>query len=182
MDMQTQQKINQLTRERDERRSALQQLSSQLSAAEDHFRSTRNEADGRTVLDLEGRVRLAELAFEGVERDLRTAAHPAEVAITGTRESLLERRDRIVQQMEYRESQRQLQIEHYTGGVPPERWNANIKATLRNLQLEPASFGHRREVERDLEQIAHIVAQLAVLDDRDNEQEQQPEESDHGVA
>jgi hypothetical protein len=181
MQLQEQQRINKLTRERDERRETLQQLASTLAAAEDRYRSTRDEADGRKVLDLESRVRLAELAFEGVERDLRTAAHPAEVAITGTRESLLESRDQIVQRMEFREHQRQQQIEHYTGGVPPERWNANIKATLRNMQLEPPSFGHKREVQRDAEQLAHIDAQLAVLDDREADEETH-DESDHEVA
>lgn len=158
-----------------ERRARRDRLRTELENAVETYRRSRSDADGEIVASLTSRLRLAEIALEGAEQDLKAAQPFAPVALTDSRETCRTAIDQIQQRRAYRRRTLERQIqqarEGFRSGTPEE----HIKIHLRNLQLDPPGRDYQREEDRDAELIAHYEAQLAEHDRRERAQTQTDE-------
>lgn len=155
-------RIQRLEREAADRRAILEAEKRLLAQTTAEYKRTRADSDGNRVAEAESRLRLAKLALDGVEEELRAARRPQRIVVTSPRDELVRQRQQITQRMQYRAKERQERVDHERRrcGFREER---HIQAHLANV------FGRMRSVEdeRDQHTLANIDAQLAELDRRE---------------
>lgn len=148
------------------RRTVLENLKNELEGATTRYRRTRNEAtDGARVTELAKRVRLAEIALDGVHDEIRDLGKPRAVSITSPREELLRQRAEIVQKREFRHRQ------HETA-VQQERQRCGYNSERQIAQHLANTFGPGDRVRRQLDdlderRLADISAELGEHDRRE---------------
>ncbi len=157
---------SQLTAEAAERRETLEQLKLMRDRAVTQYKRTRADADGRAVSDVEQRLRLAEIALDGVLDDLKEADESPRVHITDSRAGLVAQRRDLETRLgaQRKDHEQALEIVRQRCGYRNPEW---VKRHVENTyQGDPEqSFLRRtRELRTHLD---NVVAQLAELDRRE---------------
>jgi hypothetical protein len=166
MHMTSNNRKHQLEEESRTRRTTLEQLRTQLASATREYKSSRKDADGRSVSDFADRVRLAEMALDGVLEELDALNRPRRIEITDSRANLCRERDRVQQRLAYRrkEHDEQVEAERQRCGYRNPEW---VKRHLANVFRGDPENVLRRSTAEDSTRLEAILAQIAELDRRE---------------
>ncbi|APU89279.1 hypothetical protein Rctr16k_20 [Virus Rctr16k] len=158
------QRIAQLEAEHRKLKEQLRQARNELAAAEADQRSQRNDISATRLATALATVRAAELAVEGVVRDIERAHSPS-VRITSSQRDLEQRRAQLVRQGEITDREYEGQCEQIRAMHPhdPPEWN---ETRINNAMGPTAYYREKAKRERQAE-IDHIDAQLAEFDRRE---------------